>query len=166
VQTRSFSLCLCKRTKKPYFFFFKKNADLYCRWIYFITLDRNIAAECNAKTMCLNCKEHGHFANECSNDHICHLCNKVGHLARECSASGASVHDQRICNNCFKPGHFAAECNNDKACNNCCKPGHLARECPNDPVCNVSGHLARQCPKSNLPSERVGGPFRDIICRN
>ncbi|KAI3994859.1 hypothetical protein MKX01_037410 [Papaver californicum] len=118
--------------------------------------------------MCWNYKEHGHVANECNNDPICHLCNKVGHLARECSASGVSVHDQRLCNNCFKPGHFAAECNNDKSCNNCRKPGHLARECPNDHVCNVcsvSGHLARQCPKSNLPSERLGGPFRDIICR-
>lgn len=150
-----------------------------CLIVYF-TAFRHMAADCNSKTMCWNCKEPGHLSTECKNQPICHSCEKMGHLARECPKSC----DPRVCSNCFQPGHLAADCINEKACNKCRKPGHLARECLNVPICNtcnLSGHVARQCPNQALPlpfqpqfpsplmfggPPIVGGQLYNIYCRN
>jgi hypothetical protein len=126
---------------------------------YIQHLDEQREQESAKYTICLGCRQKGHYVKDCPNkatltsgreDHICYFCGSKAHSLKDCPDRGHS--DELPFAKCF-------------ICN---ESGHLSRSCPTSShglypkggCCHICGsviHLAKNCPDRKDNDEQEDG---------
>lgn len=114
-------------------------------------LDKKREQEMAKYTVCLGCRQKGHFVKDCPNkivsdeqrfydrDVLCYYCGSRDHALRNCPTKGDSTDlPYAKCFICLEMGHLSKQCSNNNnglypkggSCHICGEITHLARNCP------------------------------------